>query len=323
MHCFNYIVHVPARLYLTFFSLPQIPAVYQFGVFMGLIVMLCYVQVVLVVPFVLHIWQSYFRIAENFVYSPLGRLCRKRKVDVTNLPAVKMTNRSTEDGDSGIEIMTGGNGSSEPSDNSSTASSSSVSDTNVLIQEPEMENGNGIHDVNPDRGVDGFIERIEVEDSILYTTPQDRIEVTISEETGTDDLSLATPVTTDDDVIIGKSSAESRWTELQQIGMMRFVARPVMIFFLIGSKSPKHKAQLCGLTMVFIFIGIMALSCLSTAFLKPTDRPPQFFKPSSNIQKMLDLSGNLTDTATLNCYSCSAWYGNGASESKKDGVEFS
>ena len=284
----------------------QIPAVYQFGVFMGLIVILCYVQVVLVVPFALHVWQSYFLVCENILYYPCGRFCRnKRRADeLRSLPAVRMTNRSTEDGDSGIEILGNGNGSSEASDNSSTASSSSMSDTNVLIPEPGMETEHKSENAVPPSN--------HLDDPNEEDNPLIQIEVTVVDET-----EIVNPMLTEsvaDSESKSSSSTERRWTELQQIGMMKFVARPVMIFFLFGSKFSKRKAALLSWSMVFVFVAILISSWVGTSFLKPTDRPPQFFKPGSNIQKMLDLTGNLTDTSALNCYSCSAWYGQGTSK---------
>lgn len=289
----------------------QITAVYQFGVFMGLIVILCYVQVVIVIPPALHVWQSYFLTVEDCVYYPCGLLCRRKKnADaLSDLPAVRMTTRTTEDGDSGIEILGNGNSSSEPSsDNSSTASSSSVSDTNVLIPESEIEIEHNIENA--------ALHSTQLNDHHLEEHTLEPVEVTVVDEARIvgDPLLVAESAQRVSRQGSSKSSAESRWTELQQIGMMRLVAHPVMIFFLLGSKLSKWKATLLSWTMVFIFIAILVSSWVGTAFLKPTDRPPQFFKSSSNIQKMLDLTGNLTDAATLNCYSCSAWYGQGASK---------
>lgn len=291
---------------------------YQFGVFMGLVVIVCYVQVVLVVPFALHIWHSYFLIFENLVYLPCAQLCRRKKREPLDLPAVRMTHRSMEDGDSGIEIMENGNGSREQSDNSSTASSSSVSDTNVLI--PESENKDSEMEIEPtsekieNEPQSNHFDDCNVDNSPLLPSVT-QIEVTLTET-----RLIEEPESTLADSILSssKSSAESRWTELQQIGMIRFIAYPVMFWFLIGQKfSNKHKARLCSLTTLFAFILVLLASFAATAFLKPTDRPPQFFKPDSNIQKMLDLAGNLTSADAVNCYSCSAWYTPGASKYTK------
>ena len=276
---------------------------------MGLIVLSCYVQVILVIPFALHVWQSYFRFIENFVYAPCGRLCRRKNTHTLDLPAVRMINRATEDGDSGIEIMGNGNGSSEPSDSSSTGSGSSMSETNVLIPEPDIKDPGMENKPNTETGtdiIDVSSRLTNEEDNPIISGPEIHVQVN-------DDIDplLAEPFLD----ITGKSSAESRWTELQQIGMLKFIARPIMFFFLVGSKFNKHKARLVSLSMVFLFAVVMLLSWTATAFLKPTDRPPQFFKPSSNIQKMLDLTGNLTDSEAINCYSCSAWYGGGTSKS--------
>ena len=157
-----------------------------------------------------------------------------------------------------------------------------------------------------------FDNRHDVDNSPLLP-PMTQIQLTVTET----QVIPAEPQSILADSVLGssKSSAESRWTELQQIGMIRFVAYPVMFWFLIGNKlNSKHLARLCSLTIVFAFIVVLFSSFLATAFLKPTDRPPQFFKPSSNIQKMLDLAGNLTSAEAVNCYSCSAWYTPGASK---------
>jgi hypothetical protein len=221
-----------------------------------------------------------------------------------------------EDGDSGIEIMENGNGSREHSDNTSTASSSSVSDTNVLIPESDIKDSEmeleptieKIANEPPHTQSSHFVNHHD-EDNSQLLPPMTQIVV--------ETVIHAEPEQTLADSVLGsgKSSAESRWTELQQIGMIRFVAYPVMFWFLIGRKfKSKHVARLCSLTMVFAFIAVLCASFLATAFLKPTDRPPQFFKPNSNIQKMLDLAGNLTSADAVNCYSCSAWYTPGASK---------
>ena len=301
----------------------QIPAVYQFGVFMGLVVISCYVQVVLVVPFALHIWHSYFLICENFIYLPCAKLCGKKR-EPLDLPPVRMTHRSQEDGDSGIEIMENGNGSREHSDNTSTASSSSVSDTNVLI--PESDSKDSEMEVEPTG------EKIESESQTtqssqfddnhhdgansLLLPPTTRIEVIVTETQVTGIPTEIEPSLLADSIMSsGKSSAESRWTELQQIGMIRFIAYPVMFWFLIGRKfKSKLMAILFSQAMVVGFILVLSSSFVATAFLKPTDRPPQFFNPNSNIQKMLDLAGNLTSAEAVNCYSCSAWFTPGASK---------
>ena len=317
MHCSS-LPHNHRKVNLLSIILPppvQIPAVYQFGVFMGLVVLSCYVQVVLVVPFTLHIWHSYFLICENFIYLPCAKLCRKKREPV-DVPPVRMIHRSMEDGDSGIEIMENGNGSREHSDNSSTASSSSVSDTNVLIPESDIKDSEmeiePTIEREPHEQPNHFDNRHDVDNSPLLP-PMTQIQLTVTET----QVIPAEPQSILADSVLGssKSSAESRWTELQQIGMIRFVAYPVMFWFLIGNKlNNKHLARLCSLTMVFAFIVVLFSSFLATAFLKPTDRPPQFFKPSSNIQKMLDLAGNLTSAEAVNCYGCSAWYTPGASK---------
>ena len=54
--------------------------------------------------------------------------------------------------------------------------------------------------------------------------------------------------------------------------------------------------------MVFVAsIGMMSQ-------LRPSSHPPQLFKPTTNLQRLLDLKANFTMIDTLHCDRCSALY---------------
>lgn len=75
--------------------------------------------------------------------------------------------------------------------------------------------------------------------------------------------------------------------------------------------NPILRKILCWLTRlipVVMFVLILGGMSGATSQLKPSDHPPQLFDPNSNIQKMLDLTGNLTESKAVNCWKCSAWY---------------
>ena len=111
------------------------------------------------------------------------------------------------------------------------------------------------------------------------------------------------------------ATADNKMTIFVQMLMLRLVARPVMLPQLIQYTSISNKTLRTILRwttrLIPVFVFIVILACMSGAMsqLKPSDHPPQFFDPDSNIQKMLDLEGNLTQRSAVNCWDCSAWYG--------------
>lgn len=84
-------------VYTVVFSL-QIPAVHQFGLFMGLIVMFCYIQVTLVMPSFLYLWYKYMSKVE-YIYFLLC-LGRKRVSD-----SESESSGEQDSTDSGIVLM--------------------------------------------------------------------------------------------------------------------------------------------------------------------------------------------------------------------------
>lgn len=106
-------------------------------------------------------------------------------------------------------------------------------------------------------------------------------------------------------------------TILSQKIMLHTIARAVMLpqmiqYNCISSKKLRAIFRwTTRLIPVILFIVILISMSGAMSQLKPSDHPPQFFDPDSNIQKMLDLEGNLTETSVVNCWDCSAWYNGG------------
>ena len=226
-----------------------------------------------------------------------------------------------EDNDSGIEILRNGNSSSDTSDNSSASSTisdsdpnlaesgsnpiSTVSDSNVRIPSPSPNSA--------------AVTRITVvqSDSPLYNEDGDSERLLSSESVTSGDTTAAESA---------DLTTTGPFTHLLQTIMFKAIGRVVMLPFLWHSRryeSSRKEEGVCTrfspiqLTMVCVFIAILVGSFTTSVFLGFTDHPPQFFNPNSNIQKMLDLSGNLTDSSAIDCYKCSPWYDSKYSKSSR------
>ena len=101
--------------------------------------------------------------------------------------------------------------------------------------------------------------------------------------------------------------ADGKLTSYLQNFMLKYIARPIMILHLLKIRNSVLRF-FSSLGFVGLFIVIFVISLPLAIRLEPTDHPPQFFDPDSNIQKMLDLSGNLTDLSTFDCMACPYWY---------------
>ena len=207
-----------------------------------------------------------------------------------------------EDDDSGIDILEQGNGSVE-SENSSTASggsgtSESDSNSNLAMYEsgskPVAEEDTNVRDRDDMQPL-----QLEwpVDASTAHTT-----------------AAATTPV--DDDNMV--QTVENKATELTQTFLLKYLARPVMILHLwkpalatLRSCVRHVLRAVTSLGLVWLFLCLVGIFFSRIWFLKLTDQPPQFFDPDSNLQKMLDLAGNLTDARDINCWDCSAWYNPG------------
>ena len=111
-----------------------------------------------------------------------------------------------------------------------------------------------------------------------------------------------------------RPTVEGKLTTLVQKALLLTVARAVMLPHTVKySCIPNTTLRtilrwFTRLVPVVVFVIILASMSGAMSQLKPSDHPPQFFDPDSNIQKMLDLSGNLTQRSALNCWQCSSWY---------------
>ena len=114
-----------------------------------------------------------------------------------------------------------------------------------------------------------------------------------------------------------RPTAEERHTRIVQEALLKVVATPVMFPQMVRFSFVRCAALrtalrwVTRLSLVLVFAVILVGMCVAMLQLKPADHPPQFFDPDSNIQKMLDLEGNLTTREAVNCWDCSAWYGRG------------
>ena len=196
------------------------------------------------------------------------------------------------------------------SENSSTASGgsgTSESDSNLTVDESNSKL-EAIDTNEPDRDRDRDRDR-DVMQPLELEWPVDA-------STATHAHAAANHV--DDDTLV--RTVENKATELTQTFLLRYLARPVMILHLwkpmLASFSRCARQVVRALTscgFVWLFLCLVGIFFSRVCFLRLTDQPPQFFDPDSNLQKMLDLAGNLTDARDLNCWDCSAWYNGGES----------
>ena len=212
-----------------------------------------------------------------------------RTVHYSTLPPVRMSNIADDDSGIGNETEESEN-SSTGSDNTSTGSGSDSSPS----MEPKSNN-----------------ERDK--EQRLDTVPLGPASGAVASQ-GAHHTDESTPSQVQRTVVLVESdvrdlTAENRLTAIVQVGMMRFVAVPVLIPHLLSKRITNSFLKfITKCTFVWVFVVMAILSIGGTALLQPTNRPPQFFDPDSNIQKLLDLKGNLTDAKSYNCWACSAWY---------------
>ena len=107
---------------------------------------------------------------------------------------------------------------------------------------------------------------------------------------------------------------ENRITVLVQKALLFTIARVVMLPQLVRCRClPDGLLRTIvrwttRLLPVILFIAILVSMSGAASQLQPSDGPPQIFDPDSNMQKLLNLQGNLTDVESINCWNCSAWY---------------
>lgn len=113
----------------------------------------------------------------------------------------------------------------------------------------------------------------------------------------------------------GEATFERKLTELMQKGMFYISVCPMALHLAFGKYKARTRKSTTKATLSVAHVGTsLAILCLVVALsiglmmqLRFSNKPPQFFDPDSNIQKMLDLAGNVTDTTSSSCLDCSAW----------------
>ena len=212
-----------------------------------------------------------------------------RKVHYSTLPPVRMSNIADDDSGIGNETEESEN-SSTGSDNTSTGSGSDSSPS----MEPKSNNERDKEqrlDTVPLGPPSGAVASQGAHHTDESTPSQVQVTVALVES---DVRDLTT---------------ENRLTAIIQVGMMWLVAVPVLFPHLLSKRITNSCLKLitkCSFVWLFVLMAILSIG--GTALLQPTNHPPQFFDPDSNIQKLLDLKGNLTDARSYNCWACSAWY---------------
>ena len=209
----------------------------------------------------------------------------RKSASYTVLPAVRMTELQDRlETDSGIvedrgSDSTGSDSNSVGSDSHSSTSSLAAEETNAGMEPGKERNGTETEEVEP---------RMEV---YRKTTLITRIR--------------------------HSRKLETILTLFIQKVLLLTLARGVMLpqtlrySFVTNNALRTILRWLTRLLPVALFIAILVSMSGAMSQLQPTDHPPQFFDPDSNIQRMLDLEGNLTDREVVNCWNCSAWYSGG------------
>ena len=230
-------------------------------------------------------------------------MCRKRRRHTiySSLPAVRM-GELRDEVDSGIEDRGSDSlGSSEGSDTRSSNSS--------LDAELEVDITAGMEQRLVDVGPSSFQNRTSSYPQVPVLAVQ-RGSVESSLVSQNRNGILATCAATLQLLL----AVESKLTRYVQMILLRAIAHPVMLPQLVTCSCERNKVArtilrwTTRLSVVAVFVVILAGMFGAMLQLKPADHPPRFFDPDSNIQKLLDLDGNLTARTAINCWDCSAWY---------------
>ena len=133
-------------------------------------------------------------------------------------------------------------------------------------------------------------------------------------------------------VIAKDDTFERKVTSFMQKCMLYLSVAPMslhLVFNYYRSRSPSWSGRVLLrivhiVVSVKILLVVIAISLGLLSQLRFTNQPPQFFDPDSNIQKMLNLTGNMTDLGASECYDqCSSWSagsdGEGGREEGREG----
>ena len=226
----------------------QIPAVKQFGIFMGLVVIFCYLQVLIVLPLALHIWHAVFRYCENWCCYPCSLPCARKQITVT-IPHVRLSELDDE------EIGTENDNHQADSRESESADLLSERDNNNVALESNVAETHGMMHI------------VQTE-MVQKTLPVEKVSTFL------------------------------------QLTMLHCVARPILFFQLVKTKFGRLTSPLLKMFCIWVYLLSLIISIgMVVGLLRFSDRPPQLFNSNSNIQKLIDLTGNLTEGGILDCVS--------------------
>lgn len=230
-------------MFCALFLFVQIPAVKQFGIFMGFVVIFCYLQVLIVLPLALHIWHAVFRYCENCCYYPCLSHCTKKK-------PVTGTLRLSELDD---EVL-----------------------REEFVSDVHSEENESVENLISDNDDDSHVALISGNEEVGDVVHEARI--------------------------TKNGSPVEKLSSFLQLIMLYCFARPIVSFHLLKTKLGKLRFPVLNMFCIWVYLFSLILSVgLVAGLLKFSDRPPQLFNSNSNIQKLLDLTGNLTESGFLEC----------------------
>ena len=241
----------------------QLPAIHDFGLFMGVLVVVCYLITVLSMPAVLYIWWL-----SGTTQSPL---IARVLIFGFNNPFVQRQSRQSMGQETHVvasnyeyaipmdvmpmDIM---NGYGPPVDASS----------NGHVEEDDLPLQLGDSSTNFDETSDLMLLRQQIAETVKCTDA------------------------TNHDLVRQHENSLSLFSYLQNF-ISKYLSKWVVRFRII-------------LFILYIIALHVSLGLVSN--IRPANKPPQFFPSDSNIQQLIDISYNLTDSDKSHCWDCSGFF---------------
>ena len=89
-----------------------------------------------------------------------------------------------------------------------------------------------------------------------------------------------------------------------EIGMKKMTAAVQMFVF----KYISWPIVYVRIPLLIVFAILLLASVITSSFLQPTHKAPQFLDSNSNIQKLLDLQNEVSQQSDYDCWNCSAYF---------------
>ena len=308
-----------------FFPLTQIPAARQFGVFMGLVILLCYVQVFLLLPSFLYFWAKWLSRVEKCCTIPflwVGRRivqkCKRLRVlhnqglsiRSTENPrldtfdvGVSMNDVESDDDDTGTESDGIGDGDCDSKpllqttlsngaqinghlvnnspDDDSKVDHTQINHTQIDLTQFDKPGENGLLN-------GGSVIHVPSKDPpnghSLSESPTDKTTADEESQGGDDPLSRVQPAS--------KHTSASSMSLLTLKALYHFIAYPAVSLRVV---------------LLILFCVFLVAGAVCAGFLKASG-DLQLFSKDTNLQRILDLTGNVTTVMDYDCSQCSAYY---------------